>query len=310
MSTLNAVSTVPFANEAKLNNFKQLVVKVVPESNSAWLYFNPKPRPCYTMTLLKELDAFQSVVRNHQGHVPWKGELIKLEYCVISSTNKDVFSFGGDLNHFITAIEEGNRDHLSAYAKSAIDAVYYNHIGREFGITTISMVHGNALGGGFEAALSSNVIVAEKHVEMGLPEVLFNLFPGMGAYNFLSQRMNSAQAEKMIMSGRMYPAEELYAMGVVDVLAEKGESEAAVNSYIRSSKRNRNTFNAVRKVRDIVNPINHQMLLDIGDVWVDAAMNISRKDLRTMARLVKSQVRYSSNKEANTESDELGTLYS
>ena len=310
MSTLHAVNTVSFANEATLNNFKQLVVKVIPETNSAWLYFNPSPRPCYTMALLSELDEFQNVVRNHQGCVPWQGELVKLDYCIITSTNDNVFSFGGDLNHFISSIENGDKDTLWAYAKSAIDAVYYNHIGREFGITTISMVHGNALGGGFEAALSSNVIIAEKQVEMGLPEVLFNLFPGMGAYNFLSQRMNPAQAERMIMSGRMYNAEELYSMGVVDILADKGEAETAVNSYIRANRRSRNTFNAVRKVRDIVNPITHEELLEIGRVWVEAAMNISSKDLRTMSRLVKSQNRLLEKQHENDNDVDIEKVYS
>jgi DSF synthase len=44
-------------------------------------------------------------------------------------------------------------------------------------MTTISLVQGDALGGGFEAALTSDVIIAEESAQMGLPEILFNLFP-------------------------------------------------------------------------------------------------------------------------------------
>ena len=52
--------------------------------------------------------------------------------------------------------------------------------------TTISLVQGDALGGGFEAALCGDIIIAEKQARFGFPEVLFNLFPGMGAYNSCS----------------------------------------------------------------------------------------------------------------------------
>ena len=44
-------------------------------------------------------------------------------------------------------------------------------------LTKIVLVQGDALGGGFECALASDVIVAEESAQMGLPEILFNLFP-------------------------------------------------------------------------------------------------------------------------------------
>ena len=46
-------------------------------------------------------------------------------------------------------------------------------------LITIALVQGDALGGGFECALSFDVLIAERSAKMGLPEVLFNLFPGM-----------------------------------------------------------------------------------------------------------------------------------
>lgn len=63
-------------------------------------------------------------------------------------------------------------------------------------LTTVSLIQGDALGGGFEASLSSNLIIAERGVKMGLPEVIFNLFPGMGAYSILSRKVGAATAEK------------------------------------------------------------------------------------------------------------------
>ena len=214
-----------------------------------------------------------------------------IEYHVVTSRHP-VFSFGGDLDYFLQCLERNDREALRKYARDCIDTMYPNYTGFDSDITTLSLVHGNALGGGFEAALSSHVVIAERHAAMGLPEVLFNLFPGMGAYNLLSQRVNPATAEKMMLSGRLYSAEELFSMGVVDALADDGEGVAAVNSYISSDRKRRNARLAISKVRQRVHPVDYQELLDICDIWVDAAFKLDDRDIRTMSRLVRSQLRY------------------
>ena len=76
------------------------------------------------------------------------------------------------------------------------------------------------------------LLLPKRGVKLGLPEVLFNLFPGMGAYSLLSAKIGPALAERMILSGKLYLAEELYDMGVIDILAEKGDGELALYNYI------------------------------------------------------------------------------
>lgn len=289
------MSNLHYANEVAFKNFQHLEVRIDPEQKSVWLYCNSQPRSCFTLTLLRELDEFQSILKNRNGQLPHEGKLVDIEYTVGTSRHP-VFSFGGDLVHFIKCIENKDREGLRDYAKRSIDAVYYNNIGRELGLTTISLIHGNALGGGFEAALSSNVLIAERQAELGFPEVLFNLFPGMGAYNLLAQRVNASMVEKIILSGRLYSAEELYDLGIIDVLVEEGEGEAAVNSFIRSNRNRQNSLRAIRKVRDCVDPLNYQQLIDIGDIWVETAMKLSERETRVMSRLINSQTNFSSNK--------------
>lgn len=285
------MNNILYTNEITLKNFKQLAVKIIPHQKTVWLNFNPKPRSCFTLKLLKELDRFQSILRHYKGKLPVDGQLVDIEFNVIGS-HHPVFNYGGDLDYFFNCIKNRNKDGLETYARYAIDAVYYNHVGREFDITTISLIHGDALGGGFEAALSSHVLVAERRAELGLPEVLFNLFPGMGAYNLLSQRLSPAMAERLILSGRRYSAEELYKLGVIDILVDDGEGETAVNKFIHANRNRKNSFRSIIKVRRIINPIDHQQLLDIGKIWVDAALNLSEKDLRMMQRLVHNQERF------------------
>ena len=54
-----------------------------------------------------------------------------------------------------------DRDELLRYGRACIDVLYRNYVGHDLPLTTISLVQGECLGGGFEAALSSDVIVAE-----------------------------------------------------------------------------------------------------------------------------------------------------
>ncbi len=135
------------------------------------------------------------------------------------------------------------------------------------------------------------MIIAERSAKLGLPEILFNLFPGMGAYSFLSRRLDPARAEKMILSGRIYTAEELFEMGVVDVLAEDGEGRYAAQAYIERNARKHNAYSAVYAARRRVHPVAEQELRDVVDIWVDAALNLQAPDLRKMERLAAAQAK-------------------
>ncbi len=126
---------------------------------------------------------------------------------------------------------------------------------------------------------------------MGLPEILFNLFPGMGAYSLLSRRVGTKRAEEMIFSGRIYTAAELHEMGVVDVLAEDGLGEAAVDDYICRNDRRRNAMQAIFSCRQHLNPISYDELLNITNIWVDAALRLEEKELKLMSRIGRSQLK-------------------
>ncbi len=285
------MSTVKYSSEALFQNFQDLEVNIVPEQKAVWLYLNAHPRPCFTLRLLNELKTFQSMLKHNEGKLPCNGQLIDIEYSIFTSRHS-VFSFGGDLELFLDCIENNDREKLRDYARLCIDGLYANYIGRELDLTTISLVHGNALGGGFECALSGHVIIAERCVEMGFPEVLFGLFPGMGAFNLLTKRVNTTLAEKMMSNGRLYSANELYDMGLIDILVNSGEGFAAVDSFISSNRKRRKTMSTIKKVHQLVMPTNYEQLLEIGDIWIDAAFEISEKDLRTMTRLVRSQHKF------------------
>ena len=111
----------------------------------------------------------------------------------------------------------------------------------------------------------------------------------MGAFSILSRKIGYSAAEKMILSGNLYSSEQLFEMGVVDILADKGEGEIAVYKYIKNANRAFNTFKSMQKVKDICNQISYQELKDIAGVWTDSALKLTEKDLKMMTRLVRRQ---------------------
>jgi DSF synthase len=273
------------------DSYRQLVTRFDHEHGAVWCYMQPTVRPCFTPELLAEMRQLQCAVEQQARNDQLNGNSPGLRYQVLASRMLGVFNLGGDLLLFLEAIRNRDRDGLFRYAKSCIDMLYNTVMSYNLPMTTISLVQGEALGGGFEAALASNVLIAERSAKMGLPEILFNLFPGMGAYTLLARRLDPARAEKIILSGKIYGAEELYEMGVVDVLANDGEGEQTVNAYIKKQNQTYQGYQAVRRIRQRYQPIDYQELLDITEQWVDAALQLQGKDLRIMDRLAHSQSR-------------------
>lgn len=271
--------------------FQQLTTRFDPEDGVIWLDMQGQPRPCFTPQLLDELRKYQRTLENQGGRLKHAGELQRVHYQVLTSSVPGIFNLGGDLDRFLDWIRQRDRGALAAYGRACIDVLYPNAVNYQLPITTIALVRGQALGGGFEAALSSSVIIAEASAQLGLPEILFNLFPGMGAYNLLCRRVTPHQAEQMILSGRLYSAQELCELGIVDVVAEDGAGIAAVEEYIRRHRRQRNGYLALQRARQRAHRISYQELIDITDIWVDAALSLSPKDMKVIERLVRAQNR-------------------
>lgn len=251
-------------------------------------YMNPAPRPCFNKICMTELHQSQINLEKMQGQFVANGKVSKANYLVLASDVPGIFNLGGDLSVFGELIRSKAREHLSSYAKLCVSNVwtFYN---MKAPVTTISLVQGQAMGGGFEAALAAHVMVAEKSALMGLPEVLFNLFPGMGALSFLSRKIGMPAAEKMVRSGKVYTGEELYQMGVVDVLAEDGQGELALNNWIKKNHRSLNSFQAINRAKQCVNPLTLEELNNIVEIWVDAALCLDERNLKVMERLVRAQ---------------------
>jgi DSF synthase len=254
-----------------------------------WSRWNPSPRPCLNPQLLSDLLGYCDFLRESDARITWDGESHPIEYVVIASDVPGVFNLGGDLDLFIRHIEAKDREGLLSYGRACVDVQYRNYVSHDLPVSTVALVQGECLGGGFEGALSSEIIVAEKSARFGFPEVLFNMFPGMGAYSFLSRRVGDKAASELIGSGRIYSADDMLAMGVIDAVAEDGKGEAEVASLIKRRSRSRNGLAGLAAVRRRVAPVDYSELMDVVRIWVDTAMRLNTRDIKLMQKLVSRQ---------------------
>ena len=268
----------------------QFETEFEPVSGTVWGYMQPHGAPCFNLGLLKDIREHDTALAESGGLVHVDGDWCQARYYVGASRSPRAYNLGGDLALFMLLIKARDRGALANYAGKCIDNLYARiHNYGCPGLTTIALVQGDALGGGFECALTSDVIVAEESAQMGLPEIMFNLFPGMGAYQLLSRRIGVRGAEEMILSGRLHSAKKLHEMGVVDVLAKDGQGESAVQEWIAANRRRQNGTQAIYRLRQIVNPITRAELDAVAESWVDAALRLTERDLRMMSWLVRAQ---------------------
>lgn len=268
-------------------HFSELDVEFDNSTRACWCYMKPKGRPSYTRGMLRDLDSLQQAIKKacadaRPGETP-------VQYFVLGSRIPGIFNLGGDLNSLARFIRTRDRHALMSYARACIDVLHNNAIGLDIPVMTVALVQGDALGGGFESALACDFIVAERHAKFGFPEILFNLFPGMGAYSLLSRRLDAARAEQMILSGRVYDAEELHAMGLINILAEPGEGETMLRDYLANRGRRFTSQCAVYQARRKTHPLPYEELRDIAEIWVETALQLKEIDLRKMERLVAAQ---------------------
>ncbi len=270
--------------------FKELDVALDPTQRALWCLMRPKGSSSFTAGLLRDLVGAHRLI--HRLYDERRaGEPNPVKFWVVGSAMPGIFNLGGDLTFFVECARASRREDLRAYAHACVEATYSGAYGMRAPCITVVVVEGEALGGGFEAAISGHILVAEKGSRMGMPEVLFGTFPGMGAYSFLARKLDARRAEKLILSGKIFVAEELFELGIVDVLAEPGGGREAARQFMAENDRRQPLLCAMDRVRKRVAPVTREELIDVTDIWVERTLELGVPDLRKMEYLVKAQAR-------------------
>ena len=263
-----------------------LSTRLEAETGILWARMKHQDRGCYTPALVSDSRSFQQYVQEQCSHL--SAAEMPFKYLVWTSEAKGVFSLGGDLGFFTRCVREGRERELTEYAHRCIDVLHDNYNAMGLPILTVALVTGDAIGGGLESMITNDIVVAEKGAKFGLPEILFNLVPGMGGYSYLVRKIGEKQARAFVEDGRSRSAEEMVELGLVDVLAEPGQGEQALCDYLGQGRRF-DTMRTIRRACKRVDPVAKQELLDIVDIWVELAMQLEADDLRRMDCLARVQ---------------------
>lgn len=145
---------------------------------------------------------------------------------------------------------------------------------------TIAAVHGYALGGGFEFALSCDLIVADETAVLGLPEVTVGVIPGGGGTQLLARRIGASRAADLIFTGRRLEVAEAERLGLVDRRVPAGQALRAALALAAQIAANspvgvRNAKRALRLGMDAALPAG----LDVEDAaWRSTAFSGDRRE--------------------------------
>ncbi len=198
---------------------------------------------------------------------------LSVRAAVLTAAGEKAFCVGADLkerNAFTDADLEAQRPVFRA----AFAAV------RDLPVPLVAAVHGFALGGGCELALSCDVVVADESAVLGLPEVTVGIVPGGGGTQLVVRRVGAGRAADLVLTGRRVGIDEADRIGLVDRRVPVGSArdvalalaaEIAGNSpvAVRAAKQ------ALREGADL--PL--EQALDVEDAaWRRAVFSADRRE--------------------------------
>lgn len=180
------------------------------------LTLNQPPANEIGVTMLEELEQFALGL----GMLSSEASV-----CIISSGQTSGFSAGADLRELYnrslplaqTARASGVREFIERIHRvfNAIDAAP---------IVTIAAVQGICFGGGFELALTCDLIIADKMARFAFPELRLGLIPGFGGIPRLKRDVGNALIRDLLLTGRSVNATRAHAVGLVSQLAGEGQA--------------------------------------------------------------------------------------
>ena len=185
--------------------YKNIIFKI--EEQIATITFNrPEVLNALNEASLKEFShAIDNVAEN--------GDISVL---ILTGAGDKSFVAGADITEFLTF------NALKAKNFSEMGHGVVNKL-QELPIPVIAAVNGFALGGGCEVVIACDFIYASENAMFGLPEINLGIIPGFGGTQRLPRLIGKNRAKEMIFTGKMIPAAEAQAMGLVNKVCSQDE---------------------------------------------------------------------------------------
>ncbi|MFE0325596.1 enoyl-CoA hydratase/isomerase family protein [Streptomyces sp. NPDC058960] len=192
---------------------------------------------------------------------------------VVTSTHERAFCVGADLKER-NSFTDADLMRQRPLARAAYTGVL------ELPMPTIAAVHGFALGGGFELALSCDLIVADSTAVVGLPEVSVGVIPGGGGTQLLPRRVGAARAAELIFTARRLEAAEARELGLVDDLVPEGrDREEALALAVRIAANSPVGLRAAKRALRLGHGLDLRTGLEVEDAaWRSVAFSGDRAE--------------------------------
>jgi DSF synthase len=277
--------------------FDHLDIRYEETTRSFWMEYKATAPHYFPLEMFMEIVAVRRsllglIESDRDGRWP-------IRYFVIASRRPGVFGLGGDLGAFAAAVRARQAEALRAHAEICVDIMHGLATGFELPIVTLSAVHGQCLGGAFEGALVTDFLIAEEDARLGLPEIAFNTFPGMGAVSLLERRLPGALAQRIVSGGEIYTGREMYDLGVVHALAPPGGARAAARQWMAPDEALWRRRHALVEARRVHYGVTRAELSGVVNAWVECVLGLSEHDLRHLDRLVAAQKRLRAQQKEN-----------
>lgn len=266
--------------------YSEIDVKLDREQRILWVNFLHKDRLCVTLQVIKDWDKLlKGLLAEYK-----KNGTLPFSHLIVGSKRTGIFNLGGDLATFASCHKTQDRKRLLEYAEESVK-ILHSISSLELPFVTVSLIQGDALGGGFELTLATQVRVAEPGVKLGFPECRFGLFPGMGAWSFLSRTISDELTERLIETGEIVSSDLLSKEKNFLQLSEPGKSKELVLEIIKKQQRNFPSELSKFRARAKRDNVFLEELESIVRTWTDAALALSSDNVRKMEVLVSAQSR-------------------
>jgi enoyl-CoA hydratase/carnithine racemase len=168
---------------------------------------------------------------------------------IISSARKEGFCAGADLRELYQGSQGLAEAGRVARVRDFLERIHLvmNTID-DVPLTTIAAVHGVTFGGGFELALTCDLIIADRMARFCFPELRLGLIPGFGGIPRLKRDVSNAVVRDLLLTGRSINAAKAQSVGLVSQVTGEGEAlRAARATAAQLAKFDRNASTTAKR---------------------------------------------------------------
>src|SRR5438067_9352016 len=166
-------------------------------------------------------------------HLDFVENEASLQGLIIASAKKSIFIAGADLKTLLQQAQSGEMREFIAKGQRIFDRL------ADLKIPTVVAIHGASAGGGYEVTLACDYRIAsdDPATRIGLPETTLGLIPAWGGCTRLPRLIGAERAAKVILTGKLYSAEEALKLGLVDEIVSREQLLDTARERLGQGKR-------------------------------------------------------------------------